>query len=147
MAQGLFALAGVVVGFLLKAIFDYITENRRWAREDRLYFKDKRLEAYASLVSLAELMSMTSWELQVKGKEDEYVDLMHRFLTAYQTAYMLASSTTRNQANGVLEAVQQCSPMSGKKPTNEEELMQNHMLLYQRTTLFQNQVQKELNIF
>lgn len=146
MAQGLFALAGVIVGFLLKSVFDLIMENRRWTREDRLYFKNKRLEAYASLVSIAELMALTSWDLHENGKDEEYVDLMHRFLTAYQTAFMLASSTTRNQANGILEAVQLCSPMSGKKPTTKEDLTRNHTLLYQRITLFQNQVQKELNI-
>jgi hypothetical protein len=36
--------------------------------------------------------------------------------------------------------------MSGTKPTTHEELNKNHILLYQRTTLFQNQVQKELQI-
>jgi len=71
---------------------------------------------------------------------------MNKFLSDYQQAYMLAGSTVRNVANGLLEAVNKCSPMAGIRPNTEEEVSANHKMLYERTTLFQNQVQKELDI-
>jgi hypothetical protein len=89
MTQGAFALAGVFVGAVLKSLFDLLIENRRWRREDRQYFKDKRLEAYISLVASAQEMVMMSWELYEERKDNEYSALMHKFLSDYQTVYIL----------------------------------------------------------
>lgn len=147
MTQGTFALGGVVLGVFLKAVLDYFLEQQRWAREDRHYFKSKRLDAYVSLIVLAEQMALSGWELYEAEDKTEYVNMMKQFLSAYQTAYLLASSTTRNVANGVLEAVNQCTPMSKQKPSTLQDVTRNHTLLYQRITLLQNQAQKELGIF
>lgn len=42
------ALAGV----LLKAVLDWITERRRWAREDRVMHHESRREAYTSYLAI-----------------------------------------------------------------------------------------------
>ncbi len=145
--QAIFALAGVIVGVLLKAVFDILLENRRWAKENRQYFKNKRIDSYSSFIASAQDMALRSWSIHESSKDDEYVELSRKFLSDYQVVYMLAGSSVRNVANGVLEAVNRCSPMCGVKPTTKADLDVNQTMLYQRTTLFQDQVQKELEIF
>jgi len=47
------AVAGVVVGFVLKALFDILTESQRRKREDRLRFIEQKMSSYADFASIA----------------------------------------------------------------------------------------------
>lgn len=54
MLSGILALAGVIVGVVLKAVFDRWTEKERHSREDRIRFITEKRECYAQFMVLVD---------------------------------------------------------------------------------------------
>lgn len=54
MSKEAYGLVGVVLGFILKAAFDLVTESRRQAREDRFRFVQERMRLYTDILFMGQ---------------------------------------------------------------------------------------------
>lgn len=78
----LVALAGVIVGFLLKAAFDLIMEHRRNAREDRLRFVQDKMRTYAEYLAHCSRLGRRQRRIAKLGKNINEVDARIRGVSA-----------------------------------------------------------------